>query len=73
MALKNVTRFEEIRKLPSSIQPLAMLGVRASGAAGYALYELDPVSGFRWLRSACGQQVPEGPVVGLHVTSLPPE
>jgi ribosomal protein S19E (S16A) len=56
--------------LPQSLQPLAEIAASRAGAEGYAIYEVDPATGVRELRLACGAPVPDSDVAGLKVDSF---
>jgi hypothetical protein len=43
----------------NSLQPLALLGLRAAGADGCAICDFDPASGRRTLKFSCGVSVPD--------------
>jgi len=62
---------EDAPRLPRSLQPIAQIGLQKAGAAGYAIYQLDPRTDTRELKFAGGAPVPEGPKEGFAVTSFP--
>jgi ANTAR domain len=62
---------EDTQPLPRSLQPLAEIGLQKAGAAGYAIYQLDPRTNARELKFAAGAPVPETRQEGFTVTSFP--
>jgi hypothetical protein len=57
--------------VPTSLQPLALLALRESGADGYAISDLDPTSGRRTLRFSYGMPIPELETEALSVAEFP--
>jgi hypothetical protein len=57
--------------LPRSLQPLAQIALKESGAHGYAIYQVDPKTDLRELKFSDGVPVPESGEAGLTVTSYP--
>jgi hypothetical protein len=48
-----------IPTLPQSLEPLAQIAIHNTGAEGCSIYQLDPQTGQRELKFACGTPVPE--------------
>ncbi len=59
------------QELPRSLQPLALIAAKEAGADGYAIHQLDPVTGQRELKLAWGVAVPESTGKGVAVASFP--
>ncbi len=58
-------------RLPQSLQPLAEMAALGTGAEGFAVYQLDPGTGARELRFACGAPIPDPNSAGFEVGSFP--
>lgn len=61
---------ERGRPLPRSVQPLVEIAVHDAGAAGYALYEIDPVTSQRVLKLTWGVPAPLLQSAGFTVASF---
>lgn len=59
------------RSLPRSLQPLAQIALADTGADGYAIYQVDPITESRELKLAWGAPVPEPGDAGFTVDSFP--
>lgn len=59
------------RLLPRSLQPLAEIAASRAGAEGYAIYQVDPATGLRELKLACGAAVPDSDLTGFKAASVP--
>jgi hypothetical protein len=59
------------RPLPRSLQPLAQLALADTGAVGYAIYQVDPITELRQLKFASGVPIPEPGDAGFTVDSFP--
>jgi hypothetical protein len=57
--------------IPRSLHPLALIAAKEAGADGYAIEQLDPVTGWREVKLAWGEAVPETAGRGVVVMSFP--
>lgn len=57
--------------IPRSLQPLALIALKETGADGYSIYQLDPQTEERELKFAWGTSVPEAEQAGLALDSFP--
>jgi hypothetical protein len=58
------------RPLPRSLHPLAQIALADTGADGYAVYQVDPLTELRELKFAWGAPVPESGDAGFTVHSF---
>lgn len=58
------------RTLPRSVQPLVQIALADTGADGYAIYQVDPITELRELKFAWGAPVPESGSSGFVVDSF---
>jgi hypothetical protein len=60
-----------MRNLPHSVQPLALIALRETGADGYAISTMDPEGGAARLIASFGLPVPAANERGAYVASVP--
>lgn len=62
---------EDHPSFPKSLEPLAEIAVRNSGAEGCAIYQVNSATGARELKFACGAAISEAALAGLTMDSFP--